>query len=101
MTRQFHRPARLDPEAAESIEVVDRARDFGRRTPPRATRREAASSLAPAFPTAELTRFAAAVDGQVFGKGVPTSYAVSTIWASADALFVLTAYEVGTPLPMT
>ena len=67
-------------------EVVDRARDFGRRTPPRATRREAASSLAPAFPTAELTRFAAAVDGQVFGKGVPTSYAVSTIWASADAM---------------
>ena len=67
-------------------EVVDRARDFGRRTPPRATRREAALSLAPAFPTAELTRFAAAVDGQVFGKGAPTSYAVSTIWASADAM---------------
>ena len=67
-------------------EVVDRARDFGRRTPPRATRREAALSLAPAFPTAELTRFAAAVDGQVFGKGIPTSYAVSTIWASADAM---------------
>ena len=67
-------------------EVVDRARDFGRRTPPQATRREAALSLAPAFPTAELTRFAAAVDGQVFGKGAPTSYAVSTIWASADAM---------------
>ena len=67
-------------------EVVDRARDFGRRTPPRSTRREAASSLAPAFPTAELTRFAAAVDAQVFGEGIPSSYAVGTIWESADAM---------------
>ena len=67
-------------------EVVDRARDFGRGTPPRATRREAASALAPAFPTAELNRFAAAVDAQVFGKGIPSSYAVGTIWESADAM---------------
>ena len=67
-------------------EVVDRARDFGRGTPPRATRREAASALAPAFPTAELKRFAAAVDAQVFGKGIPSSYAVGTIWESADAM---------------
>ncbi len=67
-------------------EVVDRARDFGRLAPPRATRREAASSLAPAFPTADLGRFAAAVDAQVFGQGVPSSYAVGTIWESADVM---------------
>lgn len=67
-------------------EIVDHARDFGRRTPPRATRRESAAFLAPDFPKADLRRFASAVDAQVFGEGVPSSYAVKRIWESADVM---------------
>lgn len=67
-------------------EVVDRARDFGRRAPDGVTRREAAAELSSGFPQAELPRFAHAIDAQVFAAGDPSSYDLNQIWESADLI---------------
>lgn len=67
-------------------EVVDRANDLGHRAPSGATRRETAAVLAPGFPTADLRRFARAIDAQIFGSGVPPTYAVNRIWESVDVI---------------
>ena len=75
-----------DRAAGAWDEVVDRARDLGSAPPARATRREEAEVLAPGFPTADLRRFARAVDAQIFGAGEPSPSAVDGLWESADAM---------------
>ena len=75
-----------DRAAGAWDEVVDCARDLGSAPPARATRREEAEVLAPGFPTADLRRFARAVDAQIFGAGEPSPSAVDGLWESADAM---------------
>ena len=66
-------------------EVVDAARDLGQVVPPGATRRETARHLAPHFPRADLPRLGRAVDAQVFGRGVPSAYALRALWDAVGA----------------
>lgn len=67
-------------------EILDRARDLGRRAPAGMTRKETAAELGRSFPEVDLPRFGRAVDAQVFGPGGASKYAVDRIWESADAM---------------
>ena len=67
-------------------EIVDRARDLGRVATWGATRREAAQELTEHFPQVDLSRFAHAVDTQVFSAGEPAAYALGELWDSSDAI---------------
>ncbi|BDA63953.1 transglutaminase-like domain-containing protein [Actinomyces capricornis] len=67
-------------------EIVDRARDLGTVSSWGATRREAAAEMSGHFPRADLSRFAHAVDSQVFSAGEPAAYALGELWDSCDAI---------------
>ncbi len=67
-------------------EIVDHASDLGCSAVAGATRREAAQTYSVRFPTADLPRFAHAIDARVFGAGEPTARMNSELWGSADAI---------------
>ncbi|WP_157127072.1 transglutaminaseTgpA domain-containing protein [Cnuibacter physcomitrellae] len=67
-------------------EIVDRAGDFGTRSPRGVTRRENALVLESAYPAAGIGSAARSADSAVFGPGDPTPEQVDAFWSEVDSI---------------